>query len=301
MKRLTLILLALAVVCSCFAACSKKTAGENDDPEFIVDTIDGAYADIDSATMECYSDICNAVYNCESKVRVNKDMVNTAVDAFYASNPLSVIVKEIKLTKDKSFVSIKYNFNTNECKAKVQTFKNKVCEVLKDCKLGEVNDSAFAVNAYHYVANGMQPENSITNAYDAILAGAGDSTAVSSLLSFVLRQGGIKTYIVKAKDKAKNNWQVVQVELDSELYYMDPISEAYSNKGTLLTFFGMTTDELKAEFLTDFKYLSGKKALLADNPYFDACRECYSFNIDYENEKLLITRIDGEIVEIALK
>ncbi|MBE6720490.1 MAG: hypothetical protein E7571_07565 [Ruminococcaceae bacterium] len=300
-KKITALVLCFAMT-AVLISCSKgaETAKADKEP-LVFDAFDLTYSSYDSGTVSAFGNLCKAVYNGESEVRFNLGMFDGVIQLFYTSYPLSVLVKNIEKKSDGSGVTVTYKTDADDVIAKSKAFSNRVNSILSDCGYGKVNEKALAVKIYSYVTNSVKnsSKDGLT-VYDTIMTGEGDSYTCSNMLEYLFRQGGIKSAHIIASDVSKAGWGITLAEFDGEGYLFDPMTEIHANGGKQLCYFGMTTEDAAAEGLVEFVYTNRQKAAVCDNPFFDACRSCRSWEFGEDNASLLITRYDGEIVEIAL-
>ena len=298
-KKILSIILCAALALA-FASCAKNSDNKDENVEPLVfDAFDSAYSSYDSSAVAAYSDLCKAVYNGETNVGFNLGMFDNVIQLFYTSYPLNVLVKNIEKNKDSSGVTITYKESAETAKDKSKAFSDKVNAILAECKSG--NKRAFTIKVYNYVtSNVKQSDKEGLTVYDAIMAGEGDSYTASNMFEYLLRQGGVSSSHILASDARGAGWGLSTAELDGDNYLFDPMTEIIANGGSQLCYFGMTTEDANAEGLKEFIYTNRSSATQCDNPYFDACRNCKSWELGENGGSLLVTRNDGEIVEIAL-
>ena len=301
-KRLIALILCVALTSLVFASCSNGSEkAEEKEATLKFNVFDSAYSSYDSSIVSAYENLSKAVFNGETSLRFNTGMYDSVIQLFYTSYPLNVLVDSIDINDDRSGVTIKYKQDADDVKQKCIDFAAKVNEILTACKSGKVNKKVFAINAYNYISKSVkQSDREQITAYDTIMTGEGDSFTVSGALEYILRQGGVDCAHILAEDAVGSGWGLTMCTLDGESYLLDPMTEFLANKGELLCYFGMTNDDAKAEGLKNFIYSNREKAPVCDNPYFDACRMCSAWEISDDNKNLLVTRKDGNVVEIAL-
>ena len=300
-KILALALSALLAVS--LASCAAKESDDKTEQKaaLVFEAFDCAYSSYDESTVSAYSDLCKAVYNGEADVRVNVGMLEDIIQLFYTSYPLNVLVKDIKVKDDKSGFTIEYNQSADDTKAKAQAFSDRVNEILTACKYGKAPKAAFAINLYSYVAaNVKKSDKDKLTVYDKIMTLEGDSYTASNMLEYLLRQGGIASGHVIATDASGAGWGISVAQIGGANYLFDPMTEFLANGGKQLCYFGMTTDDAKAEGLASFLYTNQSSAPVCDNPYFDACRSCTEWELSRDNKSLFVTRADEQVIQIDL-
>ncbi|MBR3149321.1 MAG: hypothetical protein IKF64_04045, partial [Eubacterium sp.] len=302
-KRIIAVLLCV-ILSFALASCAVNPTAEKEendnkaDTALVFDAFDMAYSSYDASTVSAYSDLCSAVYNGETEVRMNVGMFNDVLQLFYTSYPLNVLVGNIAKKEDKSGITIEYKQSTEETVAKSKAFSDKVNQILDECGAGKVNNKAFAVKAYNYVAKNVKSSDKDgLTAYDTIMTGEGDSFTASNMLEYLLRQGGVKSAHILATDYSGAGWGVTLAELDNVNYLFDPMTEQIANGGTQLCYFGMTNEEAKAEGLNELVYTNRSTVPVCDNPYFDSCRNSKAWEMSEDGNSLLITKNDDNIVE----
>ena len=301
-KRLFALLLCICVAALSLASCSKG-GGETEKSEVSLkfDVIDSAYSSYDSSIVSAYETLSKAVFNVEDTARINTGMYDKVIQLFYTSNPLNVFVDSIDINDDQSGVTVKYKQDKDTVKQQNEAFAAKVDEILTQCKSGRVSKTVFAINAYNYITtNVKESTKELCTAYDVIMTGDGDSYAASNALEYILHQGGIEAAHVLATDAKGAGWGLTLCTLDGENYLLDPMTEYIANSGEQLCYFGMTTEDAAAEGLKDLVFSNRTDATVCDNPYFDVCRMCKSWNISDDNKNFIITRYDEKVVEVAL-
>ena len=301
MKKFLSIALALILITVILCACSKNEKDKvNSDAEQsrIKYTFDSAYKSTDGSAVSAFEDLCDAVINYKSEIRMNTALLDSALQLLYTSFPLSELISDIKGAEDGSGVVISYKLSEEEHKKNVDSFISKTQEIINKCSEGTTNKGVFTVRVYNYIASSIVESAEATTCLDTVLGGKGTSYTYSQLFEYILRQKDIETYHVIAKDAAGNGWGLSGAMLYDNLYYFDIMTEFYANKGTQLLFFGMTTEDLKAEGLQDLLFTNQSAATDASDLRFDTCRKCTSWKL--EGAKLLVTLHTKEIVEIAL-
>ena len=293
-----------AVIALAFTSCvdekQKDNQADEETPELVYNVVDSAYLSYDASAVSAYADLCKAVTNGENSFRFNVGLFDDVMQLFYTSFPLSSLVKDIKINKDNSGVLITYNFSEEETKQKAAAFANKVYSIVKECKK-DGGKRAYAIRAYNYTATHFKVvDGSNITLYDTFMKGEGSTSTCSGVLEYLLRQGGINSAHLLANDAAGNAWSLCLAELDGENYLFDPVTETIANGGKQLVYFGMTNEDAGKEGLSNFVYTSKAEAPMCDNPYFDACRKCNSWEISDGGNSLLITQNSEDIVQIAL-
>lgn len=294
-----------AVIVFAFASCADSDKSDKEQaqqkPELVYNVFDSAYSSYDASAVSAYADLCKAVSMGESSVRFNLGMFDNVLQLFYTSFPLNCFVKNIEKNEDKSGVTITYTLEQAEVTAKADEFTAKVDEILKSCSAGKVGERAFAIKMYNYVAsNYVESSANEQNVYTTIMKGEGNTQTCAGALAYLLRQGGVSTASLIATDAGGAGWNVCLAEFDGENYLLDPVTEKIANGGKQLVYFGMTNEDAAKEGLSNFVYTNRGNAPVCDNPYFDACRLCSSWEITENGTALLVTQNNDEIVQIAL-
>lgn len=297
MKKISCIILSLLVLVFIFAGCSQKTETQNSDK--IKYTYDSAYS-YDGSTISAYESLCDAVVTYKNEVRFNTGMLSDVLQLFYTSFPLNALVETLDYSDGNSGIKIIFKNDEKTHKELVSQFQDKISEIIRKCNT-DSSKYVFVINAYNYVSSNisLSEEDGLT-VYDAIVSGKGNEYTYSNMFEYILQQGGIPAYHILATDESGASRGLSQADVNGALYFFDVGQEFKDNKGEKLLYFGMTTEELTACNVSNPLYTSTDKAKEADNPYFDACRLCKSWEIDSSKKKLLVTRNDGVIVEIAL-
>ena len=294
MRKTISILLCVCIISALFISCKKDNAKN---AETVYDNItysyDSAYS-YDEATVRTYQELCEAVVKGEEEIRINEGMLDNALQLFYTSFPLSVLVDNIEPSN--GAYTIKYK-NKEEHNNNVYSFIQKLSDIKEKCNSD--NDTIYAINVYNYIASSIKiSENTAISCYETIMKGEGTSFSYSNMFEYLLQQKGIKACHILCEDMGGNSKAISAAELEGELYYFDLFGEYYDNSGKLLKYFGMTTDDAQNFGLQSFIYTNQSTAADSSDLRFQACRNCTEWRID--GQKLLITRNDDEIVQIAL-
>ncbi len=305
MKKVLSIILSLSLVLSLFCACSgKKTEEKEEEKPSLEFTYDAAYSSYDQSAINAYEKLCQCVLDYSGELRMNTGMLDSVLQLFYTSFPLSALVKDLKVNDDKSGVNLEYKYPEEEHRKKTQQFIDTVNDTFKKCSEGTTNKNVYALKLYNYIASSVKLSGGKTdidetvNCLDTVLNGVGSSFSYSQYFEYMLRMNGIPAYHVIASDAVGAGWGLCGAELDGQLYFFDILSEFYNNGGKKLIFFGMTSEDVKIEGLSGMKFTSGSLAPDASDLRFDICRRCDKWELD--GAKLLITTKSGEIVEVAL-
>ena len=193
------------------------------------------------------------------------------------------LVDTVSVNSDNSGVTIKYKNNADTHRRLVSAFSQKVHTILKACGKGTVSHNVYLLNVYHYVATHTTYNDSVTDAYTAILQGKGMSAAISGMFEFLLQQGGVDAGHIVGKDAAGNPWYFTRCTLGDTVYNFDVATELSVRKGEGLTCFAMTDKELQAGGLQKgFTYSDNEKApavKMKKNPYA-ALRSCAYFTLE---------------------
>lgn len=301
MKRIITLLLCLSLALLCFTGCK---GGEQKPAQIEADTslkftYDSTYADFDSSAVSAFETISKAVMNYEDFARVNVGLLDNALQLYYTSSPLSVLVKDISIKDDKSGVTITYKYDADKHKKFIADFEAKVQEIVAECSAGNATKAAYAVRAYHYVASDIVlSEDMSVSTYNAFMNHKGTSFTYSGMFEYLLAQYDISVHHVIASDASGAGWGLSAAELDGQLYYFDVMSEFYANKGEQLVYFGMTSEDVEAEGLHNLLYTNREEAATAEDMRFDICRSCIGWEIKDNN--LLVSIATGDIVQVAL-
>ena len=296
MKKIISLVLCISIISAVFISCKNNTSTSTDTANDILvyDTYDSAYY-FDESAIRAYQDLCKAVVNGEDTIRLNAGFFDSALELFYSSFPLSVLVDDINKV-DSEYV-INYNNDEQTHKAKVDEFIEKIYQIKTECN--DANDTAYAIKLYNKIAASIKiSDNPSINCYETVVNGEGSAFSYSKMFEYLLQQRGINSYHILCEDKGGNSKSISAAELGGKLYYFDLFSEYNDNKGTLLKYFGMTTSDAENIGLQNFIYTNREVADDASDLRFQACRFCKSWEIDDTN--LLVTRNDEEIVQIAL-
>ena len=296
MKKLLSLMMAVSLIVGVFAGCSAKEEAEAYQLQY---TVDGAFSDCGESALSLYNTLCKGVEQHEETIRLNTGMLDEVTELFYTSCPLTYLVKTITVNEDNSGVTVTYHNDADKHQELVNTFAEKLEEMLTACQYHHVSDAVFAVNAYHYVAEHIQvSDNPSVTLFESVVNGTGNAFSYSAVFAYLLQLAGISACHMTASDAAGAAWCVSGVALDDGFYYCDVMSEFYANNGQQLTCFGMTAEELENTGLHDVRLVNNGELPAADNPRFDACRFCKAWEI--KENALLITRSDDVVVEIAL-
>ena len=249
--------------------------------------------------MSAYENLCKAVINAESEVRFNISMLDDVLQLFYTSFPLSALVDKVEKNEDNSGVTLTYKYSFDEHNKRVEAFEAKVKEIEEYCYNGTLNKNIYAIRLYNYITSSIAESSDATiGAYDTIINGEGTMNSYANMFEYLLLQADIPAYHILAEDAAGSAWSLSGAELDGEIYYFDMMTEFYTTEGKQLRYFGMTSEDVKNEGLTNLNYTDMNPAAEASSLYFDTCRSCVSWEIEGSN--LLVTTSKGIVVEVAL-
>lgn len=295
------VVLLVCIFCSCSnAADNSKSEREENSSIDLLFSYDNAYDSFDDSIISAYQNICNAIINCETEIRVNTGMLENVRQLLYTSFPLIELVESISKKDDNSGLNIKYKNTEDVHKKKVDEFKAKINEIQKACKKGTVTDSEYAVNVYNYVASNIKAsEDASISCYETIMTGEGTSYSYSNMFEYLLLQAEIPASHIIAEDASGKGWGLSAAALGGKLYYFDVMSENIANSGKQLVYFAMTSDDVKNEGLTSLKTTNQIESAEATDDAFEPCRSCKSWKID--NNVLYVTRYDEQVVEINLQ
>ncbi len=304
MKKFLSILLSVVLIVCIFCSCSnssdeKVTEKEEKDSIDLVMSYDSAYDSFDDSVISAYRNVCNAIINFESEIRVNTGMFDNIRQLLYTSFPLIDLVESVSKKEDNSGLNLKYKNNSDIHKKKINEFKVKINEIQKTCKKGTVTESEYAVNVYNYVASNIkESKDASITCYETIMTGEGTSFSYSNMFEYLLLQSEIPASHIIAEDAAGTGWGLSAAALGGKLYYFDVMSEYFANSGKQLVYFAMTSEDVKNEGLTSLKTTNQVDSAEATDDAFEPCRSCKSWKI--ENNILYVTRFDEKVVEIDL-
>ena len=296
MKKTISVILCLLIAAISLVSCSSKKNEENNATlwDSFYYTYDSAYS-YDDATIRAYEDLCKAIVNGSDEVRMNSAYFDDVMALYNTSFPLSAIVESIE--QSESVYKIKYKYE--DAHGKAYEFVEKADEIQGACNNEFNNDNLRAVKLYNYIASSIKvSDNSAITCYETIMTGEGTTFSYSKMFAYLLQQMGIKSYYVLCEDETGAAKAMVMAELNEELYYFDVFKEFEDNEGKNLKYFGMTSEDIKAYGIKNAVFLNSQPASDASALKFEALRNCKKWELDEEN--LLITKQDDEIVQIAL-
>lgn len=297
MKKIISIFMCLVVIMGVFYGCSSNNKSQ-DNYKFKF-TYDSAYKNFDESVIRAYESVCKAIVNYEDEVRINIGMRENIQQLLYTSFPLIDLVEKIEEKADKSGLAITYKNDESTHKQNIADFEKTITDIQTACKIGQVSKTEYAIRVYNYISSHISISEDMTiSVYQTIISGKGTSFTYANFFEYILLQSDIEAYHILAEDASKKGWGLSSAVIDSNLYYFDVMSEFYANKGTQLLYFGMTSDDVKNEGLSNLMYSDKTKSADASELDFDACRQCVSWEI--AENKLLITRADNKTVEIEI-
>jgi hypothetical protein len=299
MKKIISLFLSLVICVAVFGGCKKQTNDINDIKTNLKWSYDSTYADYGEDSKSAYENICKTVYVYGDSLKMDLYLIDSSIQLFYTSNPLSVLVKEININENKDGLDFVYKYDKDKHSKFISDFEEKIKSIVDECSKGSESKTAYALNVYKYVASSIVvSEDMSVSTFNAIMNNKGTSFTYASMFEYLLAQKDIPVYHIIANDASGAGWGLSAAKLDGKLYYFDVMSEYYANKGELLLFFGMTSDEVNDEGLSNLLYTTRQEADLADDTRFDVCRHCTAWEIKDNN--LLVTNDGGEIVQISL-
>lgn len=303
MKKILSVVLAISLAATLFCACSKSNSS-NDTPQTadfsLKYTYDTVYYDYDSSIFHAYEEVCKAVINRDSDVRVNTGYFNKVQQLLYTSFPLNALVQKYSVKDDDSGISISYNYEQAEHVEKVNLFNKKILEIEKACNISTASNEEYVINVYHYISSHIkQSKNVAINSFDTVLKGEGSSFSYANVFEYLLLQNDIDAYHIIGADASDVSWGLSAAALDNKVYYFDPMTEFLNNGGKSLYYFGMTDADLKSEGIKSVKFSNNGVPSPVNDKRFAACRKCEKWEI--KNRCLLVTVNGGKIVKIALK
>ena len=293
MKKTISIILCICLVALCLASCK---ASKEDSSATIADSVnytyDSAYS-FEDATIRAYKDLCQAVIMGSTEVRINAAFLEDVLQLFYTSFPLNALVS--KISPSQSGYRIEYK--SSDTHKKAMAFLEKVKTIKSD--INSNNDTEYAIKLYNSISSSIKvSDNSAITCYETIMTGEGTSFSYSNMFEYLLQQRGIKAYHILCEDENGASKAISMAELDGNLYYFDVFKEFEDNGGSNLRYFGMITDDVTSYGLKNMIYTNRQAAADASDLRFDSLRNCQKWEI--ENEKLVVTAENGEIVQIAL-
>lgn len=293
MKKILSLLICIVFISGVFSSCkSNEKEASSTIYDLITYTYDSAYS-FDDATIRAYKDLCDAVVNGKSEVRMNAGMLDNVLQLYYTSFPLNFIVESIEPTE--SVFTIKYKSDNHS--EDVRNFIEKKYDIRTHCN--NENDAVFAIKLYSYIASSIKPSSkSEISCYETLLTGEGTSFSYSNLFEYILQQRGIKAYHILCEGKNGESRAISAAVLGEKMYYFDLFSEYEDNSGELLKYFGMTTKEAESNGIRNMIYTNRLPAEKAYDGKYKALRKCTSWNVD--DNMLSVTDENGKIVQVAL-
>lgn len=307
MKKVISIFLSVLTVVFAFTGCSSNSNKINEQKtEQAVQvnytlsyTFDSHYSQISQSSVRAYETLCSAVVNYESQASFNTALIDDVNKLFYSSFPLAVLVDKIELNSDKSGVAIKYKNDKNTHFQLVNEFNDKINQILGDCGKGTVSNDVFLLNLYSYVGQNIKVSSGYNSIFDAVVNGIGFASSYANTLSFLLLQSGFKSAVVNSTNENGIAF-MVETDFNGKTYYFNPYNEVVSTSGKGLTSFALTLNELNGLGYGEVSYSDGISVTSTNNDSsFPALRNTSSYSV--ENNVLLATQNNGEIVQIALK
>lgn len=291
MRKIISVMTLLCLLCGMMNACAASNPKKEE--SLLVLSYDSTYS-MDASVVRAYEQLCQAVLAGEKEVRISAALRDDALRLFYTSFPLSAIVKDVVVKEDNSGIELQYQ---KKHASMVADFEKKIEDILAECQQNAGTNTAFAVNAYHYVASHIQ-QGAQHTCYAALTENSGDSFAYAALFEYLLQQKGIPAYHILGADAAGNPWGLSMAELNGEVYYFDVMSEYDDNGGELLRYFGMTTEDVIENGIKTLQLTNQKTPQDASDMLFEACRFCRSWEL--QGNRLLVTNYNDVFVEIAL-
>ena len=293
MKRIISLILVIIAVLVSFSACSKTEKAETDQRELKI-TVDSTY-NFDSSVVSAYETLCKAVLAGEDFARINASMFSDVMTLYNTSFPLNAVVESVNINGDGSGVNIKYKANS---KYNIENFRNMIFEIYDECSKGATTNGAYIAKVYSYIAGNINPKSDYSTTFDAVINSCGNASAYAGLFEYLLLQKGIDAYHIVCTDAASNPWGISASVINGEIYYFDLFSEFEENGGKLLHYFGMTTQDVYNEGLSNLSLTNKMPPADSSDLAFEPCRYCELWEID--GNKLLVTKYDGVVVEVAL-
>ena len=293
MKKTISIIICICLVALSLASCkAKEEESSADISDSVKYTYDSAYS-FDDATIRAYKDLCKAVITGDGEVRINSGFIDDVLQLFYTSFPLSALVKSI----EPADAVYKIEYKSEEAHNDALQFLEKIKEIKSDC--AGSTKTEYTINLYNKIASSVKiSENASISCYETVMKGEGTSFSYSNMFEYLLEQNDINAYHILCEDMGGRAKAISAAELDGKLYYFDLFSEFNDNGGKILKYFGMTSDDCSQIGLQNFIYSNKETSADASDLRFQACRFCSEWEINDEN--LVVTRSDGEIVQVAL-
>jgi hypothetical protein len=298
-KKFLAVVMSIIMVAVIFCGCSSNDSESENSQVNIKYTYDSVYSNYDTSTVDAYEQICDAVVKGEESVRVNVGMLDDVKQLIYTSFPLYNLIDDIVVNSDNSGVTIKYTQDSESHLNSVNAFMDKIAEIQDTCGNGTVSDGEYVVNVYSYVASHInESTDSSLTSYDAIMNDEGTSYTYSNMFEYLLEQSDIPAYHIITVGSANSSGGISCVQINDNLYYFDVMSEYKENGGTLLHYFGMTSEEVNNNGQTTMLLSNQQSAPDASDLTFDVLRESKSWEI--KDDSLLVTVNNDDVVEIAL-
>lgn len=300
MKKILSLSLVICLITLLLCSCSNQK--DDDDKTYassLLITYDSVYSDYDESVINAYNEVCNAVINGDTEVRINTGLFSKVQRLIYTSFPLYDLVKNFECNEDGSGISIEYINDLQTHRELVSDFDKKIESIKNECSANGSNDLTYTINLYNYISRNIVPaDDSTITCYQTITQGQGTSFSYSNMFEYLLAQKGIEVYHIIAYDMANVPFGISQAVINDSVYYFDVMSEYYDNNGENLVYFGMTSEDVKASGLQNMTYTNDEKAMDASDLEFDVCRSCKSWEIKDDN--LIITRADDKKVAISI-
>lgn len=291
MKRIISILLSAVLIIGCFYGCSKES-----EEEFVLKyTLDSHYSTADESTVRSFEKLCSAVENAEPEVKISASMVDSATQLFYTCYPMFTLVRAMTPLEDNSGFSITYTNDAEAHKQLVTQFKERISQIMTECRFGKVNVNEYIFNVYTYITQNFTLQNNATSTFDTIISGKGLSSYINSVFEYLVLQGGGKACHVVNYDGAST--MLSTVKFNDLWYFFDPAKEISDDSGKALKYFAMNNKDVKSIYSTDkFKYTDGEKIEKIDDDSFAELRNSVSFSAEGSQAKVVISGKDKEFI-----
>lgn len=236
MKKVVSVTIIFLVLLSMLCACSSGDAQEESEEKEVTYTLDSHYENMDESAVRAYEKLCAAVTAGESEAKFNVELIDDVNQLFYTCFPLYPLVDSISISDDSSGVNITYKNEVEQHLKLVNSFFDKVDDIMSQCGYGSVSHDRYIFNVYTYIAKNITIDNSIVTAFDTILQGKGYSASICSAFEYlVLRGGGSASHII---DSSNGQNIISAVEYNGAWYYFNPAADI-ENGGKSLVGFAM--------------------------------------------------------------
>lgn len=193
-----------------------------------------------------YRKLVDAVLQRQETVTLPKASVIPSISCLYAEFPLSVVLRDFKVDKKGTTITLQYVFDQTEHSSRIQAFAQRVESVIREQVKARYNECERALALYRWTAQNITylDGNDVTP-YHALMEGVGICQSYEGVYRYLLLQVGIDARSGGAftTDKAAHGWTLVH--LNGAWYHMDPTFESGETLGAGLWYFGM--DDVRRE------------------------------------------------------